>query len=180
MRLPDWTTRHPLAASLACCVLLGLVAGWLSTPLPDTGTLRNTANAWKLPTSAQLSRFDEKTFLDLQRSAVWNSVAAESGARGIGSNTRKPTWSLVGVVLEPQPVALVLNTASAQVDRVGVGANLPDGSRVEKIQHDSISVFADGCSTRVDVFRTRESAANKTCKGDAASAQPKTAGNRDD
>lgn len=176
MRLPDWTTRQPLATGLVCCVLLGLAAGWLSTPLPDAGARRNAANAWQLPTSAQLSRFDESSFLAVLKSPAWQSAAPGADARGAARNSQKPTWSLVGVVLEPQPVALVLNTASARIDRLGIGATLPDGAQLQKIQRDSISISSNGCSKRIDVFRTREHSANQTCTGETGTASPNNAG----
>lgn len=181
MRLPDWTSRHPLGTGLVACVALGLAGGWLATPVPDASSARSVGNAWKLPTATEMSRFDEKDFLALRQSAAWNSATTGPGAQGRGNAPgQKPVWSLVGVVLEPQPVALILNTASSQVDHVGIGANLPDGSRLQKIHHDSIRIFADGCSTRIDVFRTSEAATERNCKGDAAPAPSNSAGHPDD
>ena len=181
MQLPDWAIRHPLGLSLGACVLLGVAGGWLSTPLPDSTGTRNAANAWQLPNQRQLSRFDERTFMALQLSHAWAS-SQEASARGPGprGSTQRPLWSLLGVVLSPEPVALILDTHKAQVSRVSVGATLPDGAKLVTISHDSISVSAEGCSTHINVFRTRDETNKQTCDGDTQGARPDHAGNPDD
>lgn len=197
-QLPDWANRHPLGLGLAGCALLGLAFGWFGNPLPRADNLNSAAAHWKLPSQNQLSRYDERTFQAVRTSNAWPASENLAARRFVRGRLQQPSWSLVGVVLTPTPVALILDRSEAgtagsnsppgrpgprnegTVSRLAVGASLPDGSRLEKITHDSIVVSSQGCTTRVDLFHgnPRESAESPICTGGTDAAKTNTPGKR--
>lgn len=167
MQLPDWVARRPWPITLLACALAGLLLGWLATPLPQqVSSTRGTA-AWVVPGPQALSRFDDKQFQALLTSPAWADVehASQSGKAGLDSagHPVPPAWSLVGIVLTPQPVALVLDTASAKVTRLEPGSALPDGSILEKIENNGITVSRHGCPIHLALFNTAHDAGAEPC-----------------
>ena len=166
MQLPDWVLRRPRTMALLGCVLGGLLLGWFTAPLPQSTSAAHGETPWAVPSRAALNRYDDKAFQVLLTSAAWadplrSGLPGQGGSDGSG--THVPAWSLVGIVLTPQPVALVLDTASAKVTRLEPGAALPDGSTLEKIEHDGISLSSHGCSIRITLFHTSHDAGAAPC-----------------
>lgn len=166
MQLPDWIARRPLPMALLACALAGLLLGWFATPLPRDASETHGEAPWIVPGAASLRRYDDKAFQVLLTSAAWadrqrGGQPGAGGRGGAGNDT--PAWSLVGIVLTPQPVALVLNTASAKVTRVSPGAVLPDHSTLEKIERDGIRLSRHGCSIHITLFRPSHDAGAEHC-----------------
>jgi hypothetical protein len=162
MQLPDWVTRRPLPSALVACVLTGLLLGWLATPLPQDTTIQHDKVSWKTPSTTDVQRFDDKVFQSLKRSTAW----ADQGKTVVGAGNvpgAPPAWSLVGVVLTPDPVALVLDAANAKVEQVAAGSALPDGATLEKIEGDAINVSSGGCSHQIELFHTSKDAETAAC-----------------
>ncbi len=161
MQLPDWAARRPLPLILATCTLIGLLLGWFATSLPRETAVQRGEAPWTPPRTRDVQRFDDKVFQSLRRSAAW----PDSGKIGTADKTpgAAPAWSLVGIVLTPQPAALVLNAASAQVERITAGSSLPDGATLEKIERNAISVSNAGCGRRIELFRTPQNAETGAC-----------------
>lgn len=162
MQLPDWATRHPLSLMLAGCALAGLLLGWFATSLPRETAVQRGEAAWTPPRTADIQRFDDKAFQSLRHSAVWPDSGKTGSAAGKAAGAA-PAWSLVGIVLTPKPVALVLNAASAQVERIAAGSPLPDGATLEKIERDAIGISRAGCARRIELFHTSQDAGTGTC-----------------
>lgn len=180
MRLPDWAGRHPLAVALVGCLLLGLLLGWLASPLPQPTAASLRQDAWVVPTRAQLQRFDDHDFKRLLGSPAW-ADAVPAGAPGAGGGdgnpaTAVPAWSLVGTVLSPAPVALILDTAHGKVERLAVGATLPDGARLKGIGRDAIDISAAGCDLRVGMFQTQQGLDTHACATPAKAGSAAEAG----
>lgn len=167
MQLPDWVARRPLTMTLLACAFAGLLLGWLATPLPQqVSSTRGTAR-WVVPGPQVLSRFDDKMFQALRASPAWADVERSSQPGEVGRDSAghpvPPAWSLVGIVLTPQPVALVLDTASANVTRLEPGSKMPDGSILEKIERDGITVSSHGCPIHLTLFRAAHDVGAETC-----------------
>lgn len=178
MQLPDWAARRPLSLILAACALAGLLLGWFATSLPRETAIQRGEAPWTPPRTADVQRFDDKLFQSLRRSAVWPD-SGKTGTAGKAAGTA-PAWSLVGIVLTPQPAALVLNAASAQVERITAGSSLPDGATLEKIERDAISVSNAGCGRRIELFHTSQNAETGACTPAAkAVASPADPGERE-
>ena len=179
MQLPEWAARRPLTLALTACAGVGLLAGWLSTSLPHAATIQQGESTWAPPTAAQLQRFDDHAFQVLLTSAAWPEAARGVSANGATHGTdAAPAWSLIGIILTPHPVALVLDSASAKVERVAVGEPLPDSATLEKIERDAISVSLAGCRRQIELFHTPQDAGNEACASpaQAATASPPAPG----
>lgn len=178
MRLPDWAARRQLSLALIATVAAGLLLGWFTTPLPRELAMPHGADTWTPPTAAQIQRFDDHAFQSLLTSAAWPETTRVVSVNGTTSGATAPAWSLIGIVLTPQKVALVLDSASAKVERVTMGEPLPDGATLEKIERDAISVSDAGCRRRIELFRTPQDAGNGACTSpaQAASASPPAPG----
>ncbi|MHB1271834.1 MAG: hypothetical protein ACYCZD_03525 [Rhodanobacter sp.] len=164
MQLPDWIVRRPVTMALLACALAGLLLGWIAAPLPRDAAVTHGETPWVVPDAASLRRYDDKAFQVLLTSAAWadRRHAGQPGGSGPGGGDT-PAWSLVGIVLTPQPVALVLDTASAKVTRLAPGAALPDGSTLEKIEPDGIKLSRHGCSIRITLFHPSHDAGAEHC-----------------
>lgn len=163
MQLPDWAARRPLTLSLLGCIVVGLALGWLSTPLAHDNGATTGSSAWLPPGAAQLNRYSASAFQSLRGSKAWADVAAEGGKVRDPSGQLVPTWSLVGLVLTPAPVALVLNGTQGKVERLEVGASLPDGSTLQAIHRDSVTLSAHGCVHQVRLFPLTHDTEAETC-----------------
>lgn len=173
MQLPDWIARRPLTMVLLACALAGLLLGWVTAPLPRDVAEAHREAPWTVPSAASLRRYDDKAFQVLLTSTAWadRRRAGQPGAGGRdGAGGNAPIWSLVGIVLTPQPVALVLDTASAKVTRLAPGAALPDGSTLEKIERDGIKLSRHGCSIRITLFHPSHDAGAEHCSPPAGTA----------
>ncbi|MDE2156355.1 MAG: hypothetical protein KGJ32_10745 [Xanthomonadaceae bacterium] len=163
MQLPDWIARRPLPMALLACALAGLLLGWLATPLPRHASAAHGEAPWVVPGAASLRRYDDKAFQVLLTSAAWADRRHAGQPGGGPGGGDAPAWSLVGIVLTPQPAALVLDTASAKVTRLAPGAALPDGSTLEKIERDGIKLSRHGCSIRIRLFHPSHDAGAEHC-----------------
>lgn len=161
MQLPDWAARRPLPLTLAAAALIGLLAGWFSTPLPQQTMQEHREASWAPPLAKDIQRFDDKAFQSLKLSSSW---AAHGSSDGVESaNGAAPAWSLVGIVLTPQPAALVIDSSKSQVQRVAAGAVLPDGGVLKSVEHNVISVTRAGCTRRIALFRTPQDTPDDAC-----------------
>lgn len=182
MQLPDWITRKPLLAALVAAALVGLVIGWFNTPPPPPSIQQHHEAAWAPPQAGDVQRFDDKAFQSLKRSTSWADARGKAGAKGAhGTNGNdgddSPAWSLVGIVLTPQPAALVIDASNSQVERVAAGAALPDGSTLDHIEHNIISVSHAGCTRRVVLFGAPQDTPDEVCPpANQAAASPPVTG----
>lgn len=173
MQIPDWAPRRPLALILVGCGIAGLLGGWFATSLPRQTALQHHESPWTPPRMADIQRFDDKAFQTLRLSSVWPAQGKAGGAAGTAAAGDAPAWSLVGIVLTPRPVALVLDAATAQVERIAAGSSLPDGTTLDKIERDFINVSGAGCKRRVELFHTPQNAGAGACASAAeAEASP--------
>ncbi len=164
MQLPEWAARRPLSLALAAAALIGLLAGWFSTPLPQQTTQERHDTAWTPPLAKDIQRFDDKAFQALKLSASWAAQGSSGGVKSAnGADSAIPAWSLVGIVLTPQPAALVINSSSLQVERVTAGAALPDGSVLKTIEHNVVSVTRAGCTRHIALFHTPQDTPDEAC-----------------
>ncbi len=166
MRLPDWFARRPLTMALLACALVGLLLGWVAAPLPRDASVAHRETPWIVPNAVSLRRYDDKAFQRLLTSTAWadrRHAGQPGGGPGRPGAGDAPAWSLVGIVLTPQPVALVLDAASAKVVRLAPGATLPDGSTLEKIEHDGISFSRHNCSIRITLFHPTHDGGAEHC-----------------
>lgn len=128
---------------LAGGLLLGLVAGaaWPPPPLPKT-----TAGAgdWSLPSTQSIARHVPQDMSAAATALHWNG---ESGG-AMDSN-----WTLAGIVHDPVPTALlVVGGKTAEVIRVPLDGNMPDGSRLQAVDGDRITTKRDACLTIYQMF----------------------------
>lgn len=144
--------------------MIGLALGWLNTPLAHDSGATTGSSSWLPPGAAQLSRFSASAFQSLRASKAWADEAASAGGEIRDSSGQLvPRWSLVGVVLTPTPTALVLDGAKGKVERLGVGASMPDGSTLAAIHHDSVTLSTRGCVRRVRLFPSPHDTEAETC-----------------
>lgn len=165
MQLPEWAVRRPLTLSWLGCIVVGLLLGWLNTPLTHDTNAAADASPWQPPSTAALSRYSAGAFQNLRASKAWADVEATAGGGDVRDQAGQlvPRWSLVGVVLTPVPTALILDGTQGKVERLAVGANLPDGSTLAAIHHDSVTLSTRGCARQVRLFPSPHDTKAESC-----------------
>lgn len=164
MQLPEWAARHPLTLSWLGCIVAGMALGWLNATLAHDANTAADASPWLPPTAAAMRRYSGSNFQNLLASKAWADVETSEGG-GVRNQTGQlvPRWSLVGVVLTPEPTALVLDGTKSTVERLGVGASMPDGSTLAAIHRDSITLSTHGCARQVRLFPPPHDTAAESC-----------------
>lgn len=164
MQIPEWAARRPLTMGWLGCIVVGLLLGWLNTPLAHDTNAAIGPSPWLPPSAAALSRYSSRAFQSLLASKAWTDVEVTTGGEVRDqAGQLVPRWSLVGVVLTPIPMALVLDGAKGKVERLAVGANMPDGSTLAVIHHDSVTLSLRGCARQVRLFPSPHDTEVESC-----------------
>lgn len=174
MRPVDLARAHPLGAALAIGALLGVLIGALRTVEVDAGAAAAAA-PWRLPAPESLTRGDERYLAQLRQAEIWGATGSAAGGgratRG-GRAAAAETWRLLGIVTRPEPLALVLNEAAGQVDRIGVGETLPDGGKLLEIGDTLIRFERQGCRYQRRLFAPVAEPDDGDCGGPGAASNP--------
>lgn len=169
MRWIEWARGRPFSTSLGVGLLLGTLAGLLwPVQVPPPGA--EVADAWEPPGSLASLRPTESEFAFVRDAQVWGADGSGPGARG----PQKAGWRLVGIIADPVPGALLTTGGGSEVTRVAAGAQLPDGSTVERVTLEGIVFLRNGCAYERALFAT-EDAPVGACAADAA-RKPREAG----
>ena len=158
MQVPETVTRHPLLMALMAGLLLGGVLG-AAWPVPAATAPADAEAVFALPDPANLRRFDEARFQAVRGAAIWGAV----GDGAPGSEATRPTWRLAGIILRPDPAALVAAANDPKVTQVKIGAALPGGERLERVTRGGIEFQRDGCRMHRDLYATVDPNATAQC-----------------
>lgn len=149
MSLLEFWRNRPLAAALLAGGLLGLVLG-AAWPIASPSEQHADGElGWALPDPAVVSRFDESRFAELRELRIWGAAGTAGGGR-LGADGKPVVlrWHLTGIILEPEPMALVLADGAPTVVRVAIGGALPDEARLISVTATEIVYERDGCRYR--------------------------------
>jgi len=155
------------AAWLAIVAAAGLLGGaaWPPPPVPVTS---ERDAAWALPAAAQMQRLADSEFGAATRRMRWTGDASGAGGDQGGG---PQAWKLLGISHDPEPMALVsVGTKKADVQRVPVGATLPDGSQLLSVASESITVQAEGCRQVYQPYRAEPVSTQGECAGEGRAA----------
>lgn len=142
----DFWRRSPLLAVLLLGAFMGGVLGLVRSIAPGPDQRSTNALEWNLPSTQVLSRFDEDRFTQVSRLSIWGATNV-AGATRLGANGKPIVlpWHLTGIILEPEPMALVVANGASEVVRVAVGATLPDEALLISVSVAGIVYERDGC-----------------------------------
>jgi hypothetical protein len=149
MTLLDRIQNQPFRAALALGVLLGVAWG-LSGPLSVPPAANGGTVEWRLPPMQSALRDQGETFAGI-RQDVWGAGAAVGGRAGRNAAVGAD-WKLLGIVSDPQPMAIVLPQGGKDVLRLGQGQGLPDGSVILEIGDTLIRFEREGCRYQRRLF----------------------------
>jgi hypothetical protein len=171
--LEFWRER-PLAAALLLGALIGAAVGAM---LPISSQSEQRAEStldWSLPDAQVTTRFDENRFAQVRGLRIWG---AKAGAATLGADGKPlmPNWRLTGIILEPQPIALVLADGATAVTRVAIGAALPDQGRLLAVDATGIVYERDGCRRRRVLYGGADANREGECLG--ANTEPTPSAN---
>lgn len=152
-------------AWLAAVVAAGLLGGAAWPPPPVPAVADNDA-AWSLPSAAQMQRLADTEFSTATRGMRWTGDASgPAGERGAG-DAGPQAWKLLGISHDPEPMALVaVGTRKADVQRVPVGATLPDGSQLLSVSPESVTVQTGSCRLVYLPYRAEPVSTQGECAG---------------
>lgn len=163
--LEFWRER-PLAAALLLGALIGAAVGAIRPIAAPPEQRAESALDWALPDAQVTTRFDENRFAQVRGLRIWGASAG-AGAAAVGADGKPlvPNWRLTGIILEPQPIALVLADGATTVTRVAIGAALPDQGRLLAVDATGIVYERDGCRRRRVLYGGAEASREGECLG---------------
>lgn len=140
----EFLRGRPLVAALLLGALIGSAVGALRSIAPPAVQQANGELDWVLPAEGVVSRFDETQFSRVAGLHIWG---ADTDDARIGADGKPavPNWRLTGIILEPEPMALVLADGATAVTRVAVGAGMPGAGRLLEVSATGIVYERDGC-----------------------------------
>lgn len=142
----EFLRTRPLVAALALGALFGSAMGVLRSIAPPPAHETGGELDWALPPAGVVNRFDETRFSRVRDLRIWGAAGATTDARiGADGKPLVPNWRLTGIILEPEPLALVLADGASTVTRIAVGGSLPDDGRVLAVSAAGIEYERDGC-----------------------------------
>lgn len=135
-----WTTLKP-GWWLAIALSVGIVTGLAWPPPPIPRAQRATEVAWSLPSSDALQRLPAGAADAIKQNLRWAGEAAVTAEDAEASSQ----WRLAGIVRGPSPAVLV-QLATGKIEEYAQDAELPDGTRVARIDSDTVIFEREGCA----------------------------------
>ena len=162
MRALDWLRARPLAAAVLGGVLVGTVIG-LAMPIQASAPDPAELAAWTDYASADLVRVDEATFAAARKAGLFGRDLNAPGAQGGAGEVR---WRLVGIIVDPAPIALVLADGGKTPVEARAGEALPDGGRILEITPRAVRFERAGCEFERALYSAGDVAVGDGCTQD--------------
>ena len=120
---------YPLFATLA---IVAAVICWFGAPEPvSPKALAAAAEAWSLP---KLAEHDSKKSIEaINARNLWGIVAADA--------SKEPEWHVLGIAMSGAERFILLSIEGKPAEMLKVGATLPDGAKIVKIEKDRFFVM---------------------------------------
>ncbi|HEX5756710.1 MAG TPA: hypothetical protein VFY12_10220 [Arenimonas sp.] len=140
--------------------LAGVATGLLWQPAVVTTTGAED-DIWSVPEPSELARYDAADLATVRKQVQWGGESSDQQ----DTAKQEQSWRLAGISRDPDPVALIQMTKSKQLLRLAAGAELPDGSRVERIENDRVTVINGDCRRTLQLYRPDQPASSAVCEG---------------
>jgi len=162
MQAIDWLRARPLAAGALAGLGLGIVLG-LAMPIrasaPDPAELA----AWTDYQAGSLARYDAATFAAARDAGLLGRNMNAAGAAGAAAAA---SWKLLGIIVDPDPTALVLAEGGKVPAKVRIGEALPDGARVVGMDARALRFERAGCEFERALYSAGDVAVAAGCVQD--------------
>ena len=162
MQALDWLRTRPLAAASLAGLVLGVAIG-LAIPIQASAPDPAELAAWADYGNADLVRVDEATFAAARDAALFGRDLNAAGAKG---DPGTATWRLVGIIVDPAPIALVLAEGGTAPVEVRAGEALPDGGRILDITPRAVVFERAGCQFERALYSAGDVAVDDGCTRD--------------
>lgn len=143
-----------LNSSRGWLILLALlatagVAEWLIAPTPPAPrTLHRAAEPWVLPKIYQAQPEQARAILD--KVPLWGKLPAAEAAKSSGD----PEWHFLGIATNGSERYVLIKVDGQPEQRLTINDKLPGGSKILKIETDSLCILIDGKKRRLDIYET--------------------------
>ena len=125
------------------------VAEWLLAPAPPAPrALHRSAEPWALPQSYMAQTEQARAILD--KTALWGKLPAVEAAKPSGD----PEWHFLGIATNGKERYVLIKVDGQPEQRLTINDKLPGGSKILKIENDSLCILIDGKKRRLDIYET--------------------------
>ena len=125
------------------------VAEWLFAPAPPAPrALRKTAEPWVLPQIYMTQTVQAEAILD--KTALWGKLPAVETAKSSGD----PEWHFLGIATNGKERYVLIKVDGQPEQRLTINDKLPGGSKILKIENDSLCILIDGKKRRLGIYET--------------------------
>ncbi len=125
------------------------VAEWLLAPVPPAPrALHRSAEPWVLPQSYMAQTEQARAILD--KTALWGKLPAVEAAKPSGD----PEWHFLGIATNGKERYVLIKVDGQPEQRLTINDKLPGGSKILKIENDSLCILIDGKKRRLGIYET--------------------------
>jgi len=141
-----------LTSSRVWLIVIALVVisfiEWLFAPAPATpGPLPQTGEPWHIPQAPKAQT--EKALAILKQASLWGKLPDAAASKPLND----PAWRFLGIV-KNGPQRFVMIQIEGQPERMlTVSDRLPGGSRILKIEDDTLCLLINGKKRSLPIYR---------------------------
>ncbi|OIR06759.1 hypothetical protein GALL_110070 [mine drainage metagenome] len=133
---------------LALLVLAGYVE-WLLAPTPPAPrALRRAAEPWVLPPIRKAQ--PEQAMALLNKTSLWGKLPAVEAAK----SANDPEWHFLGIATNGSERYVLIKMEGQPEQRLTINDKLPGGSKILKIENDTLCILIDGKKRRLGIYET--------------------------
>jgi len=131
---------------LGLLTVIGYAAWWLAPIPPEPKPARITAEPWTLP-QAQKTQ-SNKALETLNKASLWGKLPEIETAKPLND----PEWRFVGIVTNGSERFVLINVDGQVEQRLAMNDKLPAGSKILKIQNDSLCILINGKRRSLGIY----------------------------
>ncbi len=135
-------------AFIALLILIGYIE-WLYLPAPPLPkSLPAPAEPWQLPSVPKVQ--SAKALEVLSKTSLWGKLPEVEASKPLTD----PPWRFLGIVTNGAERFVLIKTEGLPEKRLAVDDSLPGGSKIIRIDNDSICILINGKKRSLGIYRT--------------------------
>ena len=140
-----------IAISCTFALVAGAVIGYLTTDAPTANRLPTLGISWTLPNATKMLDGNPAALgILLQHDPFGDDNGPQQSATTKAA--KADGMQLVGIVEDPQRIALFYSLSNGKLLRVGPGDQLPDYGVIRGIANGVVTIKLNGCEKTVQLF----------------------------
>ena len=142
------TTPPGRLAFFGLLIVIGYVEWWLAPTPPASQQLSRGAEPWAL---AEVPRAQsEKAMAVLNKTNLWGKLPEAEATKPLND----PEWRFIGIVTNGPERFVMIKIEGQPEQRLSINDKLPGGSKILKIESDTICLLINGKKRSIGIYKT--------------------------